>query len=1368
MADKKNEIRGKKPQNEKRLNAEALLDSMPGMAFRCLDDPDWTMLYVSKGCLELTGFQAEALIGNREFSYEYLIHPDDRKRVREEIHAAFPQGQRYELTYRIRTRDRETRWVLERGYKSEETYRGKRIIEGVIVDITARKKAEERLMAEENLLRSVLRSIPGGVGMVRNRTLIWVNDTFCRMFERPEEELIGKNTSVIYPSTQEYERVGKELYPALERDGFAGLEAELMTGSGRLLHAIFTITYVNPQKPEEGAVFVVTDVSAMKKVERELRESEMKYSQLVRSNPDSIMVVSGGKYTYVNPAAYKTLGYRNAEEVTGLEADVTVHPDFRIFIKERRKKALQGETNPPAVIRMLKKNGETLWAETYSMPMVYQGEKAVMVIAKDVTEKLIAEEKLRQSETLLKKIYDTTPVGLGIMQNRVLKSVNRGFMQITGYSEEELRGRSARMLYHSEEEFNRVGKLIEKFRTDRSFQPIETVIRHKTGREVPVYFQTLPVLATDLMGEMVFSVIDLTPIREAETRMQQSQTTFQTFMDNLPASAYIKDDRLRHVFVNRYFLDMAGLKEEEIIGKKGREVFPPSTAEAMERMDQIVLDKGKTVTREYPIVLPGGETSWQYDIKFPLTGVDGSRMVGGISVDITRRREMEEKLRESEERFRALVSSMEDIIFTLDTRGRHTGLYGRWVEKYAASPADFLGKSAVDIFGKNAGRIHMESNKQALKGEFVVYEWEAGEEEGKSYFQTSLSPIRDSEGKVAGLVGIGRDITELKTAEKRLRESEKNFRAFMDYIPAYIVLKDNQLNYVYANNRLTHDLGITEKDLKNLKEKELFEPHLAETILRLEKKVLKQKTVQEIPEIRIRWKNRERWLRGVAFPVVMSGNEEYVGEFYVDVTAHKQMEETLQQALQTSDDIVRTIPSGLLIFGFAGKGQLILEGGNPQAARITGMNMKSFLGKTFEQIWPDPAGAILKQAFLKVIEKGNAYHNDDFRYEGKYLNGTFRIRAFRMPGQRVGVAFEDITEFKKAEQRLRESEKKYRQLVEKAGIGILIDNREGRITYANRLLAGMFGYSMKEIGQMKNTDLFSQEDVPRIRKYHRKRMAGGRVPSRYELRGVKKDGKSLWIEIKVTLLKVGNEITGTRNYLWDITERKKREDELRESYRQIRKLSRHLDSVREEERKEIAREIHDELGQILTALKIDISWLEKHTKPEEPGYRAKAQSMKEMADMAIKSVQRISAELRPSLIDDLGLKDALEWIMNDMEDRSGIHMQLDFAPEGTSIDPKQAITVFRLVQEGLTNVVRHAGADRARVALTVRDGMLKLIISDNGKGIEKKKIRSTESLGIMGMRERAMLYDGEVQFTAEKGKGTAVNIQMKFIKQEQA
>lgn len=130
--------------------------------------------------------------------------------------------------------------------------------------------------------------------MVRNRVLIWVNDTFCRMLERHEEELIGKKTAVLYPSKKEYEWVGQELYAALEKDGFAAQEAELITGSGVILHVIFTITYINPKKPEEGAVFVMTDVSGLKKVERELRESEMKYSQLVRSNPDSIMVVSGG------------------------------------------------------------------------------------------------------------------------------------------------------------------------------------------------------------------------------------------------------------------------------------------------------------------------------------------------------------------------------------------------------------------------------------------------------------------------------------------------------------------------------------------------------------------------------------------------------------------------------------------------------------------------------------------------------------------------------------------------------------------------------------------------------------------------------------------------------------------------------------------------------------------------------------------------------------------------------------------------------------------------------------------------------------------------------------------------------------------
>jgi PAS domain S-box-containing protein len=225
----------------------------------------------------------------------------------------------------------------------------------------------------------------------------------------------------------------------------------------------------------------------------------------------------------------------------------------------------------------------------------------------------------------------------------------------------------------------------------------------------------------------------------------------------------------------------------------------------------------------------------------------------------------------------------------------------------------------------------------------------------------------------------------------------------------------------------------------------------------------------------------------------------------------------------------------------------------------------------------------------------------------------------------------------------------------------------------------------------------------------------------------------------------------------DITERQLQEEKLRESREQLRNLSAHLHAVREEERRSIAREIHDELGQALTALKMDISWLGNKYASHEPLVE-KTKSMVKLVDSTIKTVKKISSELRPVVLDDLGLAAAIEWQANEFQKRSGIQCDVSFVPDDIVLGRAISTTVFRIFQEALTNVIRHAGATKVAVSLEERNGEVFLGVQDNGKGITEQQMTDPKSFGLIGMRERVQFFGGEIKITGTRNKGTSLAI----------
>jgi len=224
-----------------------------------------------------------------------------------------------------------------------------------------------------------------------------------------------------------------------------------------------------------------------------------------------------------------------------------------------------------------------------------------------------------------------------------------------------------------------------------------------------------------------------------------------------------------------------------------------------------------------------------------------------------------------------------------------------------------------------------------------------------------------------------------------------------------------------------------------------------------------------------------------------------------------------------------------------------------------------------------------------------------------------------------------------------------------------------------------------------------------------------------------------------------------------ISERMIVEERLRQSEEKLRRLAAYLVSIREEERTHIAREIHDELGQVLTGLKMDVTWLAQRLDAKQKTLHGKTQSMCGLIDAAIQTVRKIASGLRPEILDEMGLVAAIDWQAKDFQKRTGIRCRVELPPEGLKLDVERSTTTFRIFQEILTNVARHAHASRVDVKVGVTDAGMTLEVADNGVGIPEAKLNG-KSLGLLGIQERALHFNGNVTIRGAVGQGTRVTV----------
>jgi PAS domain S-box-containing protein len=358
----------------------------------------------------------------------------------------------------------------------------------------------------------------------------------------------------------------------------------------------------------------------------------------------------------------------------------------------------------------------------------------------------------------------------------------------------------------------------------------------------------------------------------------------------------------------------------------------------------------------------------------------------------------------------------------------------------------------------------------------------------------------------------------------------------------------------------------------------------------------------------------------------------------------------------------------------------------------------------------------------------------------------------------------DITGRKKLEKEMYSASLYARNLIEASLDPLITINAEGKITDVNLSTEKITGITRKKLIGSDFADYFS--DPVKARKGYKKVFSEGVVKD-YPLTIIHKNGKELDVLYNATLFKdEAGKVQGVFAAARDITELKKIEEELRKSKELLEKLNQHLLEVRENERNQIALNLHDDLGQKLTAINLDIAWLKRRMGVQSQPVREKFEDMSMMIKDTIESIKETSAFLRPAILFDLGLVPAINSQLSKFEKQTGIKCHLYCSPDEIVFDNQLSLILYRILQESLTNIARHSGAKTVEVNLRNLNNKGEMLITDDGIGIETGKVNSLKSMGIAGIKERVKSVLGKMTIIGEKGKGTRIKILIPLQKEK--
>ncbi|HPD56600.1 MAG TPA: PAS domain S-box protein [Smithellaceae bacterium] len=789
-----------------------------------------------------------------------------------------------------------------------------------------------------------------------------------------------------------------------------------------------------------GMAGVTRDITERKRAEEDLRKSEQRYRDILETMREGYFELDlEGNYTFANESNCRFLGYTK-EELLGKNFRMHTSPEEAAKItKPYRELYKTGKPIAALELESFTKDGRKVIHET-SVSLI-RDEKGKPVgfrgVSRDVTARKMMEEDLRRREEKMQSIFRAAPIGIGVIIDRVFVDVNDRFCEMTGYNKEEVIGQSARLIYPTQEEFDYVGK--EKYRqiSEKGTGSVETRFKKKDGTIIDILLSSTPIDPTDLSRGVTFTALDISERKKTEDDLRKSDEKYRSIMKNMQEGYFEVDLGGNLTFVNQAMCANLGYSEKELIGMNFRQYTSEETARKLFQVYNKIFKTGQLVKTASFEFIRKDKTKIYSETSASLIVDNQGKPVGfrGVSRDVTERKQMEDALRESEEKYRTILESIDDGYYEIDLEGNYTF--------FNDAEARNLGYSREEMMGMNSRKYQdNETYKRTRKAFIELYrtgipikalEMEAIRKDGTKVFnEISASLMRDQQGKPIGFRGITRNISERKKAEAALRESEKRYRFLTESMTDIVWIAGLDLSTIYVTPSIQRILGFTQEERMRQSLSEQLTPESLKLALdTLDKELALEKQGGADPartlNIELEYYHKDgstRWL-----DMTVSGirdNQGVLTSIYGvarDITERKLIEDELSKSEEKYRTVLDEMEEGYFELDLNGNGTFY----NDAICRIFGYSRAELQNINYKQFMDKENAEKRFKVYNEIYKTGNKADIQEYeiiRKDGtkRYLETSASPRrdsAGKIIGFR-GIS-RDITERKLAENELKTS-----------------------------------------------------------------------------------------------------------------------------------------------------------------------------------------------------------------------------------------------------------------------------------------------------------------------------------------------------------
>ncbi len=663
---------------------------------------------------------------------------------------------------------------------SRTVYRRKTALIVLVRDITRRKEAEDKARKAETALRLVFSASPAGIILIgKDMTITGINHIVTAITGYSSAELMGRGMDVLYGTEQERTRVEEIVCEDVRRCGIGATDVQWIRKNGEKRDIYLSAAAMEPGDPSSGIILAATDITARKRTENRLRESEEQYRALVEQSKYGVILVKDGAIVYSNQQCATMFGVDKPEYFIGKSAIEMIHPDDRERVRAHARRQSRGEeVSSLYEARALIRNGTYIDIEISASTTLFRGEPATFVYLRDITEHKRMEEQARLSAATLRSVMSVTPVGMALIsRKRIIAWANDTLAAMSGHSIEEMTGRNMRFLYSNDEEFRRVGDVVYRAIHRGGTAVLETKMARKDGKVIDILVQGVAADPSNPAGDIVFTALDVTDKKKMYEAVRTSEEKYRNIFERAVEGIFQQDRDGRTISANPAQARMHGFSST---GEFMSAINCGSFKAFVRREDlKAYWTALKTIGRldnfEAQCNKKDGTTMWcSMNVKRVRNISDGTPYYEGTIEDITQRKATENALRESETRYKALFRYSNDAMYLVRFRdGRLMECNPKTEEMFRCPREELIERSALDFSppvqpsGEDSRKMMLEKVKLARSGVPQFFEWRYRRADG-TLFDSDEILTHVEINKEQFCFSVVRDITDRKKAEEKL------------------------------------------------------------------------------------------------------------------------------------------------------------------------------------------------------------------------------------------------------------------------------------------------------------------------------------------------------------------------------------------------------------------------------------------------------------------------------------------------------------------------------------------------------------------------------------------------------------------------